>query len=379
MAENIPISAPDDILGSVDNKQADNDLRHVYMYLSAYDGSKQTFNSYRRDMERLIMWCWYVEGVTLKDLRTEHIRLFLEFVKSPPKDWIMDNQANRFIYGEPNPNWRPFRYAGGGTKIKYKFSDSAYKAMLSTFSSFYLHVTTIGYMDVNPIQRLGQKNKYIGPKKERKIRRLSILQMQTCYDVAEQMANENPNKHERTRYIIHLMLGLYLRVSEVIEKPEFSPTMGDFYRDHHQNWWFNVGLGKGRKERDVATNDDVIAALKRYREFLGLSPLPSRGDQTPLIPKVRGTGSVSSDRQIRRIMDDVFKAAKWKLEELGEMEEAESLLDATLHWLRHTGISEDAKVRPISHVRDDAGHNDIKTTSLYIDSDRLERANSRKS
>jgi site-specific recombinase XerD len=63
----------------------------------------------------------------------------------------------------------------------------------------------------------------------------------------------------------------------------------------------------------------------------------------------------------------------------GHVQDAATLHEATAHWLRHTGISEDlnANGRPLAHVADDAGHNDIKTTSIYIDSDMRDRHNSK--
>ena len=57
-------------------------------------------------------------------------------------------------------------------------------------------------------------------------------------------------------------------------------------------------------------------------------------------------------------------------------EEAEILRSATVHWLRHTGISEDVKIRPREHVRDDAGHNSSAITDRYIDVELQERAKS---
>lgn len=54
-------------------------------------------------------------------------------------------------------------------------------------------------------------------------------------------------------------------------------------------------------------------------------------------------------------------------------EESDSLRTVTVHWLRHTGISEDVKVRPINHVRDDAGHESIATTNRYINTLNYER------
>lgn len=54
------------------------------------------------------------------------------------------------------------------------------------------------------------------------------------------------------------------------------------------------------------------------------------------------------------------------------------LQTATVHWLRHTGISDDVKHRPREHVRDDAGHNSGATTDKYIDVELQERHRSAK-
>ena len=62
-----------------------------------------------------------------------------------------------------------------------------------------------------------------------------------------------------------------------------------------------------------------------------------------------------------------------QLEIDGFTEEAKSLIDATVHWLRHTGISDDVKIRPREHVRDDAGHSSSAITDKYIDIELRER------
>lgn len=53
--------------------------------------------------------------------------------------------------------------------------------------------------------------------------------------------------------------------------------------------------------------------------------------------------------------------------------EADQLAAATVHWLRHTGISDDVKIRPREHVRDDAGHSSGAITDKYIDVELRER------
>ena len=62
----------------------------------------------------------------------------------------------------------------------------------------------------------------------------------------------------------------------------------------------------------------------------------------------------------------------------GFTEEATSLTAATVHWLRHTGISDDVKIRPKEHVRDDAGHSSSAITDKYIDIELHERHRSAK-
>jgi len=46
---------------------------------------------------------------------------------------------------------------------------------------------------------------------------------------------------------------------------------------------------------------------------------------------------------------------------------------ATVHWLRHTGISEDVKSRPREHVQADAGHESPITTERYVNVSRRDR------
>jgi hypothetical protein len=111
---------------------------------------------------------------------------------------------------------------------------------------------------------------------------------------------------------------------------------------------------------------------------LGLSKLPTPNDNSPLIPRIRGTGPMSDPAPIRRLIQVCFDNAANKLRIQGLDEEADHLMAATVHWLRHTGISEDVKIRPREHVRDDAGHSSSSTTDRYIDIELLERHRSAK-
>ncbi len=76
---------------------------------------------------------------------------------------------------------------------------------------------------------------------------------------------------------------------------------------------------------------------------------------------------MSDTAPIRRLVQICFDRAAHELRRSDQIEEADGLAAATVHWLRHTGISEDVKTRPREHVRDDAGHSSSATTDRYID------------
>lgn len=122
----------------------------------------------------------------------------------------------------------------------------------------------------------------------------------------------------------------------------------------------------------------MLEALKRYRtKHLNLSPLPTLNEKTPLISfKKNLKRPMTGTRPIRTLVQSCFNAAADKLEEKNKMEEANGVRVATVHWLRHTGISEDVKTRPREHVRDDAGHSSSAITDKYIDIELKERAKS---
>lgn len=89
--------------------------------------------------------------------------------------------------------------------------------------------------------------------------------------------------------------------------------------------------------------------------------------------KQKGAGGVSSTRQVRDIVQVCFDEAAARLRRDGLESDADNLQTATVHWLRHTGISDDVKRRPKEHVRDDAGHGSSAITDRYIDLEKRER------
>ena len=384
-----------DVRGFVSSKElaseASVDYEYALKFLYSYNGSTATFNAYRRELERFLHWSWTVCGLSVLFLKREDIEEFVQFCQAPSMSWIGVKTVTRFVLKDgvrvANPDWRPFvvtvtkdqkRRGLSPDPKDYELSQSAMKSLFTALSSFYDFMCQEGITEINPVSLIRQKSKYFRRSQTKSIvRRISNLQWEFVIETAEIMANENPEMHERTLFIMSCLYSMYLRISELVEDELSSPVMGDFKKNHDGNWFLHV-VGKGNKHRTVTVSDAMLNALKRYRRHLGLSPLPAPNDKTPLIPKNLGKGSMTSTRHIRSIVQSCFDYAYERMRVSELEDEAADLLAATVHWLRHTGISEDVKHRPREHVRDDAGHQTMHTTDRYIDSDERERHRSGK-
>lgn len=355
------------------------DYRYAREFLYSYRGSVATFNAYRREIERLLHWCWLVAKKTLHELKRSDIENFIEFCQKPPRSWIGIKNVPRFIEHEgvriPHNAWRPYVVNISKTATrkgiepdpkKYSLSQKALQAIFAILGSFFNYLIQEDYLQSNPVAQIRQKTKFLRKYQTRAvIRRLSELQWAYVLETAEIMANNN-SEHERTLFIMNALYGMYLRISELVASARWEPQMGHFHKDADQNWWFTT-VGKGNKQRDIVVSDAMLAALKRFRTSLDLSPLPYPAEITPLLPRMRGAGPITSTRQIRAIVQKCFDLAIQRMEQDNLGEDSEQLKAATVHWLRHTGISDDVKHRPREHVRDDAGHSSSAITDKYID------------
>ena len=269
------------------------DYRNGLAFLISYNGSQATFNAYRRELERLLHWSWKITKKSVCDLRRADIETYLQFCQKPPESWISLKKVPRFIVKDglrvPNSEWRPFvvtisksaAKSGEQLKIKnYQMSETALQEIFSIVSSFYNFLIQEEKTEINPVSHIRQKSKFFRKKQGKpKIRRLSELQWEYVIETAQMHAKDNPNKYERSLFILSALYLMYLRISELAASDRWTPHMNDFRKDNDNNWWFTV-VGKGNKEREIAVSDSMLQALKRWRTHLNLSPLPSPADKS---------------------------------------------------------------------------------------------------
>ena len=155
--------------------------------------------------------------------------------------------------------------------------------MFGITSSFYNFLLQDEITSTNPVLLLRQKSKFIRNEPPSPvIRRLSEMQWQMVINLAKEYA-EKDTQEERTVFILSCLYSMYLRISELVTCERWAPTMGDFFKDADNNWWFKT-VGKGNKARQIAVSNAMLSALKHYRtNYLNISPYPLPGEKTPLI------------------------------------------------------------------------------------------------
>lgn len=370
-------------------------------FLKSYAGNETTFNSYRTHVERLLLWALLVAHKPLLELRRRDAEAFMEFCLRPPKDWVGPMVKSRFmrIGGRKklesdtyrvNEAWRPFSVTVPKrnrslaesapqdiTERPYKMSQGSVAQVFAVCGSFFQHAIDEGLTEVNPFRAVKQKSIY----KQRNTldvagRSLTQLQWSYVIETAEKMADED-EVHERTLFILTTLFSMYLRVSDLVGRDNWEPSMGDFRKDTVGNWWFHV-VGKGNKAAKISVRDDYIQTyLARYRRHLGLRALPSPHETQPLLSTLKGRAGLS-DRHLRLLLQQVFDHALERMVSEGwSDDEVDHLRSASLHWLRHTSATFDAPRRDMKDLQADLRHNSLSTTqNTYYNSLDEQRAHS---
>ncbi|WP_455231309.1 tyrosine-type recombinase/integrase [Geopseudomonas aromaticivorans] len=381
--------------------QALDGYQAVRGFLKSYAGNETTFNSYRTHVERLLLWALLVAHKPLLELRRRDAEAFMEFCLRPPKDWVGPMVKSRFVRiggrkklesdsYQVNEAWRPFSvtvpkrnrsFTETGlqdiTNRPYKMAQGSVAQVFAVCGSFFQHAIDEGLTEVNPFRAVKQKSIY----KQRNTldvagRSLTQLQWGYVIETAEAMADEDED-HERTLFILATLFAMYLRVSDLVGRDNWEPTMGDFRKDTLGNWWFHV-VGKGNKAAKISVRDDYIQIyLARYRRHLGLPALPSPHETQPLLSTLKGRAGLS-DRHLRLLLQQVFDRALERMVSEGwSDDEVDHLRSASLHWLRHTSATFDAPRRDMKDLQADLRHNSLSTTqNTYYNSLDEQRAHS---
>lgn len=338
---------------------ASNDLEGLASFLVGQEVSPETHRKYSRECERLFLWAWHERGLAVSSLVTEDYDAYLTFLTNPtPADtWCGPKTARE------KKEWRPF--VG-------PLQETAVLTAFAAIDSFLEYLVGGGYLYGNPVSLIKQRKKKArqhakvtgaprGVDRGRKVERFLDSEMWLAVTQAiEQMPEESEKEiaeKERIRFICSFLYLLAPRASELQ-----NMRMNSFVESRGL-WWWDV-LGKGDVQAYVSVPEDMLQALIRYRKSLGLSAVPTKKDQTPLLGSIR-TGKPMTDRRLNQILKKLFYEAADLLPADAEHKK-EKLRSASAHWGRHTAVT--AKVdagMDMRHVQADARHVDRRTTEMY--------------
>jgi site-specific recombinase XerD len=338
---------------------ASNDLEAIMAWYGRFRDKKNTFESYRREGERLLLWSIKTLGKPLSSLSHEDFQHYEEFLKNPtPEDvWIAKTKHHR-----ENPEWRPFFGP---------LTTSSIRHTMGVINNLMSWLVEAQYLAGNPLTLQRKKRGKKNP--TRLTRFLYTDQWEAVLRYVETMPRESDRDiehYERSRWISRLFYLAGMRISEVAEN-----SMGCFqrFRDSKGVYRWNLVItGKGDKERAIPVGEDLLEALTRYRRSVGLPAFPTAGEATPLVVSLRnkemreGIKRQALDKSIKSIFEGTADMLELSEDE-HERNSGMILRYASAHWIRHSAGSHMANAGvQLTRVRDFLGHDNIQTTSIYL-------------
>ena len=327
---------------------ANTDYEAIAVWLKRFHNSPHTQQSYRKEIERLYLWT-INRGHALSDLSLEDMEEYKMFLKDPQpvEEWCGASIARS------DEKWKPFSGA---------LSAASQNQALTILNTAFAFLTQMGYLKYNPLRLLFRRDLRQQINKNSKIDRyLEHDLWDFLWEFIKNKSYDNTRKrmeYERRLFLFSLLYLLAPRLSEVTQH-----RMNSFIEERNR-WWWQV-TGKGNKTAKIPVPDDMLAALKRYRTFLNLAPLPSSQDNMPLIMDLKQERGLSS-KSIYLIVKQTVEEAASALTKHSP-DKAKKLRQASTHWFRHTSITHQADSGvDIRHLRATARHASITTTQRYM-------------
>jgi site-specific recombinase XerD len=262
---------------------ANNDLDAVQSWLLEYQESDETFRSYRREAERLLLWCWHQQGRALSDLNRQDIADYQNFLKKPEPEsvWCGPRAARN------SENWKPFQKGLG---------IASQKQTLTILKGLFNYLRDADYLRGNPLALIknkgtGKETKQAGKKIERYLEQedIDLLLDQLPIDFDSLRSHK---EWMRQHTLLNFLYYLAPRASEVADC-----KMNDFFQ-RRGRWWWRV-MGKGKKYAEVPVPDPLIKQIVKYRKHLELSDFPQPDEDTPFIRSINGNKGISANMVYR--------------------------------------------------------------------------------
>lgn len=346
---------------------ATNDLQAVHAWLEHYQEKPSTLRSYRKEVERFMLWCAQDLKKPLSSVTSPDCLRYREFLSNVPATWIHPAPVLR-----SDPQWRAFRGQPG---------PASQKQALVIIQTMYGALCDAGYLVANPMKALMKG--FDLPASKVDIKR-SFTEAE--WNHVLQCLEAIPDGPERLRLkcILELLVSCGIRLEE-LAKARHGDLRIEALPDLPETWILTV-TGKRAKTREVPLHDDVVRLLATHgKEFMEEDKGCADSKTLPLIrtlhasvaqwrrgeggalqatPISENPGSALSAPGIYAVLKRFFTHAAKTAAQAGL--DPRRFEKASTHWMRHTFVRQAlADGVPIEVVSELAGHASIDTTSIY--------------
>lgn len=337
---------------------ANTDAEAIRVWLVRFADTKTTFDSYRKEAERLLLWSVIELGKPLSSLSHEDLLVYQRFLAAPQpcERWVMQKRK----VSRSDPAWRPF--AG-------PLSPTSQRQAIVILNALFSWLVNAGYLAGNPLSLSRQRQRKAKPRITRFLEEDLWTEVKITIEHMPRETNREREHYHRVRWLFSLLYITGIRASEVIQN-----AMGGFFcrkdRDGELRWWLEI-TGKGDKSRIVPATNELMVELSRYRREMGLSLSPIEGEAIPLLLPIGGKQRFMTRSAVHLILKQIFQRTADSLKQRGPESSSQvaRLQAASAHWMRHTAGSNMADAMDLRHVRDNLGHESLTTTNNYLHSE----------
>lgn len=321
---------------------ANNDRQAIERWIQARaSNSAGTATAYRREAERLLLWCLVERQKPLSSMVVEDCLAYMAFLERIPDDWISRRRVERL-----QPGWAPF---------SGQLSASSRRQALAVVGALFEWLRRTGYLELNPWVLV---NRRIPDEPGKSVFDSRAFTRPAWREIRNFLVSQPPSPAlARTLFILDFGQASGLRASELLRA-----KIGDLQAVG--GLWAVKVVGKGSKERTSAVPSSAVAALQRYLAARGLPPLPACPADLPLVASALDPCEPVGYQALYKSTKAWFGRAIRQADL--PMSEKTSLYKASLHWLRHTcGTRALERGVSIHIVQQQLGHADPRTTMRY--------------
>jgi site-specific recombinase XerD len=346
---------------------AKNDIEAVNAWLERYKEKPHTRRSYRKEVERFLLWCSQELSKPLSSVNAIDCQKYREFLQAVPATWM-----ERLSVKRTDPLWRAFRTQPGA---------ASQKQALVILQTMFGGLVDAGYLVANPMRALLKS--FDLPSTKMDIRR-SFTEAEWRHVLSCLSSMKDGAKQLRLKCILELLVTSGIRLEE-LAKARHKDLRIEVLPDLPKAWILTV-TGKRNKTREIPLQPEVVELIAAHgREFLGSDLQSKNQENLPLIrtlsapvsqwgragdgqlvavPRTEQTGLALSASGIYAVLKSFFKRAAKSADAAGL--DARRFEKASTHWMRHTFVRQ-ALVdgMPIEIASELAGHASIDTTSIY--------------